>query len=114
MKQSTAVLFVLTIALSISPAFSADPSETQLIKQAKVTKAQAERAALARVPQGTIKSGEIEREHGKLIWSFDIAKRGTKNITEVQVDAMTGKIASVQVETPKDQAEESAAEHGKK
>jgi hypothetical protein len=31
-------------------------------------------------------------------------------LTEVQVDAKTGKIVSTQVETPKDQAKESAAD----
>ena len=32
------------------------------------------------------------------------------NITEVQVDAITGKIVSSEVETPKDQAKEAAAD----
>ncbi len=86
-------------------------TDAQLMKEAKITKSQAEQTALTRVPKGKISSGEIEREHGKLIWSFDIARTGTKNITEVQVDALTGKVASVKVETPKDQAAESAADH---
>ena len=34
----------------------------------------------------------------------------SKNITEVQVDAKTGKIVSTQVETPEDQAKEAAAD----
>jgi uncharacterized membrane protein YkoI len=54
--------------------------------------AQAKKTALAKVPKGTIKSSELERENGRLIWSFDIAKSGTRNITEVQVDAKTGKV----------------------
>jgi uncharacterized membrane protein YkoI len=52
----------------------------------------------------------LEKEHGKLIWSFDIAMPKSKSITEVQVDALSGKIVSTQVETPKDQAKEAAAD----
>jgi len=89
-------------------------TDAQLMKDAKVTKAQAERTALAKVPQGKITSEEIEREHGKLIWSFDIAKAGTNNITEVQVDAITGAVASVKIETPKDQRAEAAADRASK
>jgi uncharacterized membrane protein YkoI len=91
----------------------AEPTEAELMKEAKITKAQAAKTALTKVPQGTIKSAEIEKEHGKLIWSFDIAKAGTKNITEVQVDAKTGEIAAVEVETLKDQSREEAADKTK-
>jgi Peptidase propeptide and YPEB domain len=85
-------------------------SQSELMKEARVSKSQAEETALGKVRHGVIKSEELEREHGKLVWSFDIATSGTKNITEVQVDAMTGKIVSVLVETPKDQAKEAAAD----
>ena len=96
-------------ALGMSGAVLGSPSEAQLMKEAKVSKAQAEKTALGKVPNGVIKSAELEREHGKLIWSFDISMSGTKNITEVQVDAKEGKIVSVQTETPRDQAKEAAA-----
>jgi Predicted membrane protein len=56
-------------------------------KQQKSTRSEAERIALSKVPDGRVSSGELEREHGTLIWSFDIAKPGTRNINEVQVDA---------------------------
>jgi hypothetical protein len=85
-------------------------NEGKLAAQAKVTRAEAERTALAKVPGGTIKEGGLEKEKGKLIWSFDIASAGTKNITEVAVDAMTGTIVSVDIETPKDEAKEKKAE----
>lgn len=97
-------------ALGVLSAAQAQPTEAQLMKEAKVAKSQAEKTALTKVRDGIIKSAELEKEHGLLIWSFDIAKPGTKNITEVQVDAKTGKIASVQTETPKDQAKEAAAD----
>ena len=81
-------------------------SEAQLQAQAKITRAEAEKIALTQAPDGTVKEGELEREHGKLIWSFDIARPGTPNITEVAVDAITGKIVSTEQETPAQQAKE--------
>jgi hypothetical protein len=87
-----------------------EENEGKLAAQAKVTRAEAERTALAKVPGGTIKEGGLEKEKGKLIWSFDIATPGTKNITEVAVDAETGVIVSVDTETPKDEAKEKKAE----
>ena len=92
----------------------ATPSEEQLAKEARITRSEAERIALSKVPDGRVSSGELEQEHGTLIWSFDIAKARTRNINEVQVDAKTGKIVSVKTETPKDQAEEAAADNKKK
>jgi uncharacterized membrane protein YkoI len=80
--------------------------QAKLETQAKITRADAEKAALKRVPNGTIKETELEKEHGKLIWSLDIATPDTKNITEVGVDAINGEIVSVETETPEQQAKE--------
>ena len=90
--------------------FAAQPSEAELMKQAKITKAEAEQIALAKVSHGIVKSAEIEKEKGHLVWSFDIARAGTRDITEVLVDAKTGKIISTQTESPRDQAKEAAAD----
>ena len=79
-------------------------------KQARVTEAQARSTALAKVVKGTVKSSELEKEKRKLIWSFDIATPKTRNITEVQVDAKTGKIVSTHIETPSKQAKEAQSE----
>ena len=89
---------------------AAQETQAELKAQAKITQAEAEKSALAKVPDGKIKAAELEKEHGKLIWSFDIFMPKSKNITEIQVDAKTGKIVSTQVETPKDQAAEAAAD----
>lgn len=77
-----------------------------LESQAKISRADAERTALAKVPGGTIKEGGLEKEKGKLVWSFDIAQPGSKNITEIQVDAITGAVLSVDIETPEKEAKE--------
>jgi peptidase YpeB-like protein len=80
--------------------------EAKLQAKAKITRAEAEKTALARVPGGTIKEGGIEKGHGKLIWSFDITTPGTADITEVAVDALSGQIVAVDKETPSDEAKE--------
>jgi hypothetical protein len=89
---------------------AAGESQAELRAQATITQAEAEKIALARVSDGKVKTVELEKEHGKLIWSFDISMQKSKNITEIQVDAKTGKIVSIQTETPKDQAAERAAD----
>ena len=107
-------LLGLVVLLALSRTVFAAPTDAKLIKRANISKAEAEKTALAKVPNGTIQSGELEREHGKLVWSFDISTRRTKNVTEVQVDAKSGDIVSIKVETPADQAAEAAADKSKK
>lgn len=92
---------------------SGQPSEAELTKQAKITKNEAAQIAMAKVPSGTVKSAEIENEKGHLVWSFDIAKPKTRDITEILVDAKTGKIISTQTESRRDQAKEAAADRKK-
>ena len=86
----------------------AEPSQAELQKQAKITMAEARAIALKNA-SGTIKSEEIENEHGKLIYSFDIATGGP-GITEVNVDAMNGKVIAVQKENAKKEAVEKKQE----
>ena len=85
-------------------------SQAQLQAEAKVSRADAEKAALAKAPNGTIKEGELEREKGKLIWSFDIATPGSQDITEVAVDALTGQVVALEKETPAQQEKEKKAD----
>lgn len=73
----------------------------------KITKDQARAIALAR-HQGTVKSSELEKEHGKLVYSFDI--QTAEGIREVQVDAMTGKVVEDTIESAADEAKEAAQE----
>ena len=81
-------------------------NEAKLASMAKVSRAAAEQTALAKVPGGTIKDGELEKEKGKLIWSFDISVPGSADIKEVAVDAISGAVLSVETETPAQQAKE--------
>jgi len=82
--------------------------------EAKIAKADAEKIALGKVPNGTVKEAELEKEHGKLIWSFDLTTPDTKDITEVAVDARTGDVVSVEKESAESEAKEAAGEKDKK
>ena len=76
-------------------------------KKPKITMEQARATASAEAP-GTIKSAELEKEHGKLVYSFDIATAG--GIREIQVDANSGEIVSNEMESAADEAKEAAHE----
>src|SRR6476619_2622031 len=80
----------------------------KLKAEAKVTEADAIATAMKEVPNGTIQSGEIEREGGKLIYSFDIKVPGKSGIEEINVDAMTGGLVAHEHETPKAEKKEAA------
>jgi uncharacterized membrane protein YkoI len=87
-------------------------NEAKLARQAKITKEQAQETALKRAP-GTVENAELEREHGKLVYSFDIRNaKGT--IDEVQVSAITGKIVRVEHENKKQEAAEKKADQKKR
>ena len=82
--------------------------QAKLASQAKITKEQAQETALKRAP-GTVESGELEKEHGRLVYSFDIRNaKGT--ITEVQVSAITGRIVRIEHESKKQEAAEKKKE----
>ena len=115
-KNLLTTLFALIIGagLSFGIAVAKDKEDAKLAAKAKITKAAAEKTALGKVKDGKVKEAELEEEGGKLVWSFDITRPGTKNITEVLVDAITGKIVAVDVETPAEQAKEKKEDAEKK
>ena len=80
--------------------------DARLQSEAKVSRSEAEKIALSKVLGGTIKEAELEKEKGKLIWSFDISTPGTADITEINVDAITGALVGIEKETPAQQAKE--------
>ena len=110
MRTATVMVSLTATLLGLGCA----PPRTALEVHAKVSKRDAEKVALARVPEGTIKESTIEREHGRLVWSFDLASPGTNDITEVHVDAETGEIVSVENETPAQQAKENQQDKERK
>ena len=94
------------VALGASGCATGKPGQAELPAQAKISREQAQQTALAKVPGGTIKEGELEKEKGRLIWSFDISTPDSRDISEVAVDALTGDVVSVEQETPEQQAKE--------
>jgi Peptidase propeptide and YPEB domain len=115
MKPVARSVIALALVTSWTPFnSSAQQSETELLKQACVTKYQAKKIALARVRHGAIKRVELQKENGVLIWSVDIAQPPKKDLTDVWVDATTGKITAVEVETPITEKKEVAEQKAKK
>jgi hypothetical protein len=84
-----------------------------LAKEAKVSLEDARKTALAAVPGGKIKSEELEREKGKLVYSFDIKVGKKSGVEEVGIDAMTGKIIEKKHETAKSEKAEKKADRKK-
>jgi hypothetical protein len=102
LSQQLSVMAV--VGMLIGAGCSTTPAE--LMRLATVSQAQAQQTALAKVPGGVVKEAELEKEHGRLVWSFDISTPGSADITEVQVDAKTGAVVSTETETPEDQEKE--------
>lgn len=93
MKKIIAIVLVAMFAIvSVS-------AQTKVIGMKR-----AKQIALTRV-KGNIQSSELENEKGTKVYSFDI--RNTKGgITEVLINAYTGKIIEVKNETAADEAKE--------
>jgi uncharacterized membrane protein YkoI len=75
--------------------------QSALEAQAKISKVDAQATALTKVPNGTVKECELEKEHGKIIWSIALNTPDTKDITEVNVDAITGDVVNIEHEKAK-------------
>jgi uncharacterized membrane protein YkoI len=119
MKYATRITaFTLAASLVSAGAVIAQKPkpETQaaLTRQAKVSKAVATRTALAKVRGGKVQSSEIERENGKLIYSFDIKVAGKSGIEEINVDALTGAVIAHEHENPAAEKKEAALERKSK
>jgi len=85
-------------------------TQADLQKEAKISEADARATALKQVPNGTVKSEELEREHGKLIYSYDITVPGKSGIQEVNVNAIDGTVVAKEHESAKTEKKEAKAE----
>ena len=94
-------------ALCLLPLAGAQAAVTH---KTKLTMDDAKKLALAK-ETGTIKSGELEHEKGRWIYSFDI--QHSAQTREVNVDANTGQIVEDSIDSPAEEAKE-AAEDAKK
>lgn len=85
-------------------------TQAELQKEAKLPMTEARAMALRTVPHSTIQAGEIEREGGKLIYSFDMKVLGKSGIDEVNIDAISGTLVSHQHESPAAEKAEAKAD----
>lgn len=76
-----------------------------------ISKDSATTIALAKVANATVTSSELEREHGKMIYSFDLTVAGQEGTTEVNVDAHTGAVVGTEHESAAAERAEAAHEH---
>lgn len=91
LAAAAALTFTAMPLLAQKPAAKHE-TQSELQAQAKVPMETARTAALAQVKNGTVKSEELEREHGRLVYSFDISTPRQSGVNEVNVDARTGKL----------------------
>lgn len=99
MKHLVAGAFVLALALGPQTVSAQQPQRPAyerdippaLLAQAKISEDSARVLALAKLP-GSIEAVELLREHGKLVWVWDVKIAGKRGITEVSVDALTGAV----------------------
>jgi uncharacterized membrane protein YkoI len=112
-KLILSILPALCLTLGTASAAVAPRSDVpaDLAREAKISLETARTTALVKVPHGVVRSEELEREHGKLIYSFDIAVPGKSGIQEVNVNAIDGKVVGVHHESAKDEKKEAAKEH---
>ena len=88
-----------------------EESPAALQKEAKISEATARATALKEVATGSsVKKFELERENGKLIYSYDINVPGKTGIDEVAVNAIDGSVVAHEHETPKKERAEAAQE----
>src|SRR6266516_978592 len=85
-------------------------SQEALQQEAKISEATARATALKEVPNGTVKASELEREKGKLIYSYDITVPGKSGVEEVNVNAIDGSVVAKKHESAKTERKEAAKE----
>jgi uncharacterized membrane protein YkoI len=118
MRRTTHALSLAATAALVAIAARTAPAQpirgsAALKARAKVSGDSAMRVARHEVPNGKIKSGEIEEEKGALIYSFDIVVPGKSGIEEVNVDARTGAVVAHEHESAAAEHAEAKAEHAK-
>jgi hypothetical protein len=84
--------------------------DPKLAAAAKISLDSARVIALRAVPRGTVASEELEREHGRLIYSFDMKMPGRQGVQEVNVNAITGAVVGVHHESPASELREKRAD----
>ncbi|HJQ54920.1 MAG TPA: PepSY domain-containing protein, partial [Gemmatimonadaceae bacterium] len=108
----TAAKTTMQATKSTKPHKKVKTVETQatLQKEAKITESAARATALKEVPNGAVKSSELEREKGKLVYSYDMSVPGKPGVEEVNVSAIDGSVVGKMHESAKTEKKEAAKE----
>jgi hypothetical protein len=107
MRTRTAGIVATVVVAGLSVSGRAMADNAAFLKEARISEAKAREIALKQAP-GTVKSSELEKEKGTLVWSFDITNAKGGGITEVLVSAIDGHVVDTKAETAKDEAAEKA------
>lgn len=111
-------LCILAIAFALTASFNEVAHSQQstvpdspkvnpaLAAKAKISLDSARTIALHEVKNGRVSAEELEREHGRLIYSFDMKVPGKSGIEEVNVNALNGSIVGVHHESAATEARE--------
>lgn len=82
-----------------------DSKKAAMVREAKITMAQARQIALAKVP-GNVEEAKLEREKNKLLFEFEIHDAQMAE-NEISVDAVSGDVLEVKKEKGNGSAKES-------
>lgn len=82
--------------------------QAKLVKEAQITMEQARAAALGRVA-GTVLKEEIERENGRLQYTFDVCRDG--KLYDVEIDAKTGAVLQAGLDDEDDDEDDDGEEN---
>ena len=113
MKTLITAHFLLALAFALAaeaapPAAYKRDVPAALAKDAKIAEDAACKIALSRVGNGKVVALELEREHGKLIYSIDVKVPDKDGVEEVEVNAIDGAVIAVDHESESDEAKEKA------
>lgn len=107
------VMIPALIALSLGSGLSAAQADVTikeaspgLLKKATYPGEKAVAMVRATLPKGIIDEAEVEEEHGKLIYSFDVRTPGKPGIDEVNISALDGTMIGRDHEGPKQETAE--------
>jgi uncharacterized membrane protein YkoI len=101
MRLLSTLTLVAAVSFAAGSLAAQEPSRNvpdSLAAKAKVSEDSARAIALKRVP-GTVQAIALERERGRLMYDFKIQRNGRKGTTEVEVNAMNGKVIAVNAGT---------------
>ena len=101
MRLLTSLSLAAALSFAAGTLAAQEPTRTvpdSLASKAKISEDSARAVALKRVP-GTVQGTELEHERGRLLWEFKIQRKGRTGTTEVEVNAMTGRVVAVNAGT---------------